>query len=46
MSYSLVDRHKHFRGNCDLHLQVSRTSQKNRTLTSSSKFIFSYSKVW
>jgi hypothetical protein len=45
MSNSLVDRHKHFRETCSLHLHVSRTSQKARTLISSCKFVFSYSKV-
>jgi len=46
MSYSMVDRHKHFRGNCSLHLQVSQISQKKRTLIPSRKFVFSYSKMW
>jgi len=46
MSYSLLDRHKHFRGTRSLHLQVSRTCQKTRTVISMCKFVFSYSKVW
>jgi len=32
MSYSLQDRHKHFRGTCSLHLQVNWTCQKTTTI--------------